>query len=281
MEKLQKALNKARQERESMGYGPKLSRKKPQVLTPEPEDQVAPHFPGVWSQLSVFEPNPQHLLANRVMTLNAAPVANPFDVLRTKIFLIMRQNGWTRLAITSPNRSCGKTTIACNLAVGFSRQREVKSMLFDLDLRCPAVASVLGHQPEHDIVSMLTGDVSAEQQMVRLRNNVAISGARKPVNDPTQLLLSKKTVQIFNNIQAEFEPDVMIFDLPPMLVTDDTRVKLKNVDCALIVARAEETRMSQLDVCEREVSEHTNVLGVVLNNCRHMGTTEEYYGDYG
>lgn len=277
MEKLQKALNKARQERESMGYGAKRSR---HVQAPAPEDQSAHRFPGVWSDLSPFEPDPQHLLANRIMTLNALPEANPFDVLRTKIFLLMRQNGWTRLAITSPNRACGKTTIACNLAVGFSRQREVKSMLFDLDLRRPGAALMLGHQPEHDIVSLLTGDVSAEQQMVRLRNNVALSVALKPVSDPTQLLLSKKTVQTFNNIQAQFEPDVMIFDLPPMLVTDDARAMLKNVDCALIVARAEETRMSQLDVCEREVSEHTNVLGVVLNNCRHMGSAEEYYGDY-
>lgn len=279
MEKLQKALQKARKERKSASAVAKPTRdRRPRSAAPAVE---APNtFPDVWDRLSPFDPDPQHLLANRVMTLDAHPEANPFDVLRTKVFLLMRQNGWTRLAITSPNKSCGKTTTACNLAVGFSRQTEVKSMLFDLDLRRPSVARMLGHRPEHDICEVLLGNMAPEDQMVRLRSNVAISAAQRPVSDPAQLLLSQKTAQTFEDIQGRFEPDVMIFDLPPMLVTDDARAKLKNVDCALIVARAEQTRMSQLDVCEREVSEHTNVLGVVLNNCRHMGAEEDYYGDY-
>ncbi|MBW4710763.1 CpsD/CapB family tyrosine-protein kinase [Roseobacter sp. YSTF-M11] len=280
MEKLQKALSKARQERSG------VTREAPQKRAPvapraaRPPSEASDNFPEIWQKLKPLDPDPRHLSANRIMTLNALPEANPFDVLRTKIYLLMRQNGWTRLAITSPNKGCGKTTTACNLAVGFSRQSEVKSMLFDVDLRRPGVATMLGQQPEHDIRELLVGEVAPEDQMLRLRSNVAISMARRPVSDPTQLLLSQKTVQTFDNIQAQFEPDVMIFDLPPMLVTDDARAKLKNVDCALIVARAEQTRMSQLDVCEREVSEHTNVLGVVLNNCRHMGAEEDYYGDY-
>ena len=85
---------------------------------------------------------------------------------------------------------------------------------------------------------------------------------------------------MFHVIEGQFDPDIMIFDLPPMLVTDDARAFLKNVDCALIVARAEQTKISQLDVCEREVGEHTNVLGVVLNNCRHIAEEEQYYGEY-
>jgi Mrp family chromosome partitioning ATPase len=116
--------------------------------------------------------------------------------------------------------------------------------------------------------------------MVRLRTNVALSMAMRPVNDPTQLLLSPQTTLAFDQLQADFEPDVMMFDLPPMLVTDDARALLQNVDCALIVARAEQTKISQLDVCEREVGELTNVLGVVLNNCRHMDAEDQYYGDY-
>lgn len=283
MEKLQKALNKARQERGAASSG--------KAAKPAPRDRAAPaasaphpgqggDFPAIWDALAPYDPDPAVLQANRVITLNAQTEANPFDVLRTKVFLLMQQNGWTRMAITSPNKSCGKTTTACNLAVGFSRQREVRSMLFDVDLRRPGVSNLLGHKPEHDIKALLTGEVTAEEQMVRLRRNVAISMARRPVSDPTQLLLSQQTAAVFDELQATFEPDVMMFDLPPMLVTDDARAVLQNVDCALIVARAEQTKMSQLDVCEREVGELTNVLGVVLNNCRHLSSDDQYYGDY-
>lgn len=288
MEKLQKALNKARKERRDLAPAAEPA------VTPAPETVRAPSpqpadfpvqettraVPSIWEALTPYEPNPDLLLRHRIMTLNAQAEANPFDILRTKVFLMMRENGWKRLAITSPDKHCGKTTTACNLAVGFSRQREVRTMLFDLDLSRPNVATLMGHKPAYDIKDLLTGEVSARDQMVRLRTNVALSMARRPTHDPTQLLLSPKTPATFDSLQAQFEPDLMIFDLPPMLVTDITRAVLKNVDCALIVARAEQTKLSQLDICEREVAEHTNVLGVVLNNCRHLGPEEGYYDYY-
>lgn len=286
MEKLQKALKKARKERGMSSGSSSEAPSRASILprkTSVPKETatvpVAP-FPPAWDQLTAYEPNPDLLLKNRIMTLNAQATPNPFDILRTKVFLLMRQNGWTRMAITSPTKACGKTTTACNLAVGFSRQRENRTMLFDVDLRRPGIANLLGRKPQHGIKSMLVGDVRPEDQLLKLRSNVALSLARNSVADPTQLLLAQKTSETFDAIQEKFVPDVMIFDLPPMLVTDDARAFLKNVDCALIVARAEQTKMSQLDTCEREVGEHTNVLGVVLNNCRHLSDEEQYYGEY-
>ena len=61
----------------------------------------------------------------------------------------------------------------------------------------------------------------------------------------------------------------MIFDLPSILIGDDARSFLQHVDCALILARADQTRYGDFDRCEREVGEYTNVLGVVLNGYRH------------
>ena len=53
----------------------------------------------------------------------------------------------------------------------------------------------------------------------------------------------------------------------------------KNVDCALILAEADRTTTAQIDLAERQVSELTNVMGVVLNKCRYA--TEGYGYDYG
>lgn len=153
-------------------------------------------------------------------------------------------------------------------------------MLFDMDLRRPNVANIMGTKPSSGIRDVLNGNVSAQDQMMRLRSNVALSMARGPMADPTQVMLAETTSQLFNDVQKQFEPDIMIFDLPPILVADDARAFLKNVDCALILARAEHTKINHLDICEREVGEHTNVLGVVLNNCQHEAVEEDYYGEY-
>lgn len=282
MEKLQKALDKAREQR---GDGTRAPNPRAQVK-PSPSRRKTPKTairtnPPLWDELTPYEPNPDLLLRNRILTLNSKADTNPFDVLRTKILLMMRENGWKRLAITSPNKDCGKTTTACNLAIGFSRQRENRTMLFDLDLRNPTVADMLGRKPDHGIKSILTGDVPPQDQMLCLRGNVALSLSTTSITDPTQLLLSKRTADILDKIQQDFDPDIMIFDLPSMFAADDARAFLKNADCALILARAEQTTMKQLDTCERQVAEYTNILGIVLNSCRHADVEGEYLSKRG
>lgn len=263
MEKLQAAVEKARKTRTLQG-GPSVAA---ETARPQPAHSVK------WQALTPFEVDEEHLLRNRVVTREAGEAATPFDILRTKVLLQMRQNNWKRLAITSPMPGSGKTTIACNLALGLGRQRDLRAMLFDLDLRDPSVHSFLEVQPPHSIGKMLTGEVPFSAQGMRYGDNIAVSMAQHAEKDPTRLLLAEETIEVLNAIEAAYEPDLMIFDLPSVLVNDDTRAFLKNTDCALIVVRAEETRYGQFDTCEREIAEHTNVLGVALNAYRYGENT--------
>jgi protein-tyrosine kinase len=290
MEKIQKALAKAREQRtqsyaataataataasEATAAGPMRQATRPD----RPGERAAEQAKAArWEAFVPFSPDPKYLISQRVLTYSAIPEAGPFDILRTKMALTMRQHGWSRVAITSPDQGSGKTTIACNMALGFGRQPETTSMLFDMDLRRPGISRTLGLTPPHDIDKLLTGEVSPEEQMCRVRNNLAISASGRAVRDPAQLLGSPQTPHVLDSLQEWFTPDVMILDLTPMLSTDDARIVLKYVDCALIVARAEQTRISHLDDCEREVAQYTNVLGTVLNACQDGSGPDEYY----
>lgn len=263
MEKLQAALEKARKSRQvESAKSPHTSRHKTN----------APRGNGVdtlWQNLPQFDTSHRHLETQRIFTRVAGAKATPFDILRTKVLLQMRQNGWKRLAITSPMPRSGKTTTACNLALGLGRQQGMRSILLDLDLRDPSVSKFVDTTPDHSIGDVLTGDVAFEDQAMRFGDNVAFSMSKAPESDPTRLLLAEDTVSVIDNIEKTYQPDIMIFDLPSMLVNDDTRAFLKNADCALIVARAGMTRYGQFDACEREIAEHTNVVGVVLNAFRY------------
>lgn len=265
MEKLQAALEKARKTRQAEGAT--APRGKPGAAKPDGPLEVE----ELWQNLQPLEPRSNKLLGNRIVTQVANEKATPFDILRTKVLLQMRQNGWKRLAVTSPMPSSGKTTIASNLALGLSRQTDLRSMLLDLDLRDPSVASFFGATPKHGIGDVLTGHVEFADQAMRYGDNVAFSMATVPEKDPTRLLLAEETVTVLDEIEKTYKPDIMIFDLPSVLVNDDTRAFLKNVDCALIVVRASKTRYGQFDTCEQEIAEHTNVLGVALNAYRHAG----------
>jgi len=261
MEKLQAALQNARKSRGEIGRG----------TAPQPGSRAtaATQADALWAELTPFELQDAHLEAHRVVTRNAGPDATPFDILRTKVLLQMRQNGWKRLAITSPMSRSGKTTIACNLALGLGRQRDLRTILLDLDLRDSSIREFFRASPAHGIEEVLTGRIGFAEQAVRIGDNVACSMATHSETDPTRLLLAEETAEVINRIEASYQPDVMIFDLPSVLVNDETRAFLKNADCALIVVRADSTRYAQFDTCEREIAEQTNVLGVALNAYSH------------
>jgi Mrp family chromosome partitioning ATPase len=157
----------------------------------------------------------------------------------------------------------------------------MRTILIETDLRCPRVATVLDISPPHDVTALLAGEVSVTEQALRVGQNVAICAAQRATYDPTAVLLSRKTHETLARIEDQLAPDLIIFDLPPVLVSDDASAFLKDVDCALIVAKAESTNVSQIDACEREIAEHTNVLGVVLNQCRHAGDSDHGYYHYG
>jgi protein-tyrosine kinase len=77
--------------------------------------------------------------------MEAGRESTTFDILRTKVQLMMQKNKWSgALAVTSPTPGCGKTTTACNLALGLSRQKGVRTILVELDLSRPMIAKMLG-----------------------------------------------------------------------------------------------------------------------------------------
>lgn len=259
MEKLQQALSIARS-------------KRPERM---PTTAHGVHRPAViadlderWAELQSIELDDKQLKRSRIVSASAGQAATPFDILRTKVLLTMRKNEWKRLAITSPTANCGKTTTACNLGLGFSRQRDVRTILFDFDLRRPSIAKALGLTPAKDISEMLAGDVHFKDQALRFRENVAISCANAPVPDPTSVLLNQVTHGELAEMELQYRPDVMIFDLPPLLDSDDTRAFLREADCALMITKSGKSTVAQVDACEREIADHTNVLGVVLNQNR-------------
>lgn len=290
MEKLQAALEIARRKRAQEGAAaPRAgTAAAPAAVPGSPAAPAAPTASTDWATTPVVDRTPgqlaqdqrwlalpeapldrQNLIHARILSQSASAESTPFDVLRTKVLYQMRQNGWRRLAITSPLPQAGKTTVAVNMALALGRQPELRSMLFDFDLRAPSVATKLGLPKPPSIVPLLRGERDFSDHACRVGDNLALTLSGEPEPDPTRLLMSEATRDTLARVQQDYQPDIMIFDLPSILIGDDARAFLQHVDCALILVRADQTRYGDFDSCEREVGEYTNVLGVVLNGYRH------------
>jgi protein-tyrosine kinase len=274
MERLQAALEKARAQRESRQPSSSVPAKSGGVAKPTPNPASGP-----WDEIPIRTWDRAHLARQRVVAMGNGPDTNAVDMLRTRVVQLMRQNDWKRVAVTSPDKSAGKSTTCCNLLASLSRQADRRTILFDLDMRRPALAKILGCTGDENFAAVLEGRIPFHQQALRFSEGTAVALNYRPEANPSEILLSDRTAAVLDEIEKTYRPDIMIFDMPPMLVTDDTIAFLKNVDCAIVVVGAETTTIDQVDVCEKEIAAQTNVLGVVLNKCRHLesGYGYDYY----
>ncbi len=234
----------------------------------------------LWKSLAEIRISGRTARKNRISAIEQSKLSAPYDVLRTRALRIMRENGWKTLAVTSPNKSCGKTTVSVNLAFSLARQADLRIMLLDFDLRRPAMHRVLRHRPDHSLHNALAGKVPVEKTLLRVGENLAFGLNAGPATNPSELLQAKATRERIREIQANFRPDILIFDMPPMLVSDENFGFLPQVDCGLLVGAADSTTLEQLDICEKDLADLTNVLGVVLNKCRYAEAGAGYDYDY-
>lgn len=269
MERIQSAIAKARAARGGLAAAPKPA---PQAAAKPPKD--------MWSTLTEIQFDDTRLERGRIVAHQSGPQAAVFDVMRTNLMHQLREHNWTRVAITSPNSSCGKTTLALNLALSLARQPDLKVVVLELDLRRPAMQRTLGIDRTCNFAGVLDGSEAPEAQLFRWRSNLALGLNSIPVASPAELLSSDRAAETVDALEDRLQPNVMLFDLPPMLVGDDTIAFLDQVDCALMVTEAETSTVSEIDRCGKDLAAHTQVLGVVLNKCRYMEPTENYgYGE--
>jgi len=193
----------------------------------------------------------------------------PVDMLRTRVGAAMTEKNWVKIAVTSPTAGCGKTTLALNLAFSMARRRQGRTLVIDLDFRRPRVGALLDLAPRHQLEEYFDGKCSIGDCFTRVGNNLAVAVNTRPVTRAAELLGAESTRLALAEIADELRPDMIICDLPPLLVNDDYLAFQPNVDCSLLIAGAEQSTMSEIDICERDLSARGNLLGVVLNKCRY------------
>lgn len=237
----------------------------------------------LWHRLQEFTVNPRHLERHRIITAERQdPAHAAFDVLRTRLLQALADNGWKRVAITSPTKDCGKTFTAANLAISLSRQQNCRTLLLDCDMRRPSLHKVMGLRDPGSMGDMLRGGIPPEDHFQRIAENrihagdtiaFGFNGAVEPY--ASELLQSPETARTLQRIEDRFAPDVMLFDLPPALYYDDVIAFRPLFDGVLLVVGGGLTTEKEVREVERRLGESTPLLGTVLN--RAEGTSLKKY----
>jgi len=287
MDRLQVALNKARAKREAnMRGGQEAGPPQAQDPAQAPAQEPAPPGPaagdrsGAWNIIAPLNINEKALVRNRLVSFAGGKEAGPFDMLRTKMLQQAKSHGWRRIAIVSPHSGCGKSTTAGNLAFSFSRQQDLRTLVLDFDLRRKGLAELLAQRGQDSMGDVLERRVAFQSHALRLGDNIAFGLNFGPVTNPSEILQSQQAAEVLAGIEDTYKPDIMLFDTPPLMASDDSHGFLETMDCALLLVAAEQTTMDEIDVAERQLAGLTNVMGIVLNKCRYTNGAHGYEYDY-
>lgn len=197
------------------------------------------------------------------------PVTAQFDILRTQMLQAMSDREWVRIAVTSPTHGCGKSLVAANLALAMGRLPSVRTVLVDLELRNPELAHMFGLEVGA-LSEMLTGEQPIESHVRRLGDNLALALNSVPVPAAAESLLSPETAETLGVLEQTLQPNVMIFDMPPALGSDDVLSILPLVDAVLLVSDGTRTTADDVRACSHLFEGRTSLLGVVLNRASDM-----------
>lgn len=256
MEKIQRALEKARRERER-SLSPVLAAGG--IRTPAPGPSVTKMHPV---SLEVLK-------AQRVVAgLNEIECADAFRMLRTQVIQRLTASKASTLAITSPGAGEGKTLLAANLAIGLSRFANQNVLLVDLDLRRPAVHSTFGLPCTAGVTDHLLHDAPLSDCLINPgmgRLVLLPCGAGSDMS--SEILSSPQMANLAAELKSRYSDRIVLYDLPPLLATDDALVFLMHVDACLLVVEQGATSKEEIERC-LELLQDYNLIGTVLNKVR-------------
>jgi len=210
-----------------------------------------------------------------------SPASEQYKILREQLKRLRSEAGIRTIAITSPVKRDGKTTVAVNLAAAIALEYEEKVLLIDADLRAPSVHRFFNGDNSPGLTDYL--GANAQTGLKSLVRETHLSGLRiipagKPSRFASELLAKERMGRLFKEIQTELPGHVVIIDSPPVLATPDPLVLGRQVDGVIMVIRAGKTPKDYLAKALSSFNSN-KILGVVLNGAE-MGLGSKYYYYY-
>lgn len=187
------------------------------------------------------------------------------------------------ILVTSSVPGEGKTFTAINLALSIANERDKKVLLIDADVARPSVSKTLGIKSSPGLIEYLEGQ-SVEFSDIVLKTNMpglSVIPAGKQHKHSTELLTSNKMILLAQELSNRYPDRIVIFDSPPLLAATQGEVLAGLVGQVILVVEAENTPQSMIMASVNKLV-FCDVVLVLLNKTQANVDANHYgYGLYG
>ena len=221
--------------------------------------------------------DPQAMERNRVLLrVPDVGISRAYKILRTRVLHRLAANNWFKLGITGTAAGEGKSLTAVNLALALAQDVNTSVFLVDLDLQRPQLGAYLGMSYEHGLTDYLTGQVELDQIIYDIGvKRLAVVPNASSVENSSELLNSPRMGDFIAALESQIPRRIIVFDMPPLMVTDDVLAFAPRVDSFLLVVSQGQTARRTL-ANAKEVLSEVNLMGVVLNRSTERNDSPYY-----
>ena len=212
----------------------------------------------------IVEKKPKSVTSENIRTLRANLQFSSID------------NELKTILVTSTLPGEGKSYISANLATSFA-QAGKKVLVIDCDLRKGRQHRIFNTSSKRGLSNLLISDKSYKEYIsqTKIENLFVIPRGVVPPN-PSELLGSKKNVQLINDLKKYF--DIIILDGAPVTGISDSLILSSFVDKVLIVSSINHTPKTELKNTKKALENvGANIAGLVINN---INSKTDSYGSY-
>jgi len=277
MEKIKQAIEESKRNKPVEPSAVAETPEQPATHNEAPSKAVSNTSDIVYEQTRVVKLDPEVLAKNRIVSFNKNDhLSLGFDILRTQVINKMQERGWRTMAITSPTQGCGKSVVSINLAMSIAHHTNTTTMLVDFDLRRPSIKKYLGLPPGPSLNDVLTGDATVAETLVNPGlDRLVILPTAMPISHSSEMLSSQKVGNLVQEIRDRYAERIVMFDLTPLLGSDDAMIMMSQVDCVLVVVGNGMVSNEQLTETMRYI-DSDKLLGTVLNKSESKKSNEYY-----
>lgn len=270
MERIKKALERARRERGTRGFGEGLASGQRSSGSLERQTETI-----VYSKTRKVEVDRETLRENRLIYDRPRSVfTDAYKILATRVLQRLKEHNWNAVAITSPGAGEGKTLTAINLAISLALEVDKTVLLVDADLQNPGVHRYFGLQAGAGLGDFLTNSMPLEDLLIHpsIGKFVVLPGGT-PIFNSSEMLGSPKMAGLVRELKTRYPSRIVLFDLPPVLSAADVLAFSPYVDCVLLVVEDDRTDSEGL-VRTADLLKGSNLLGTVLNKSQDVDLQE-------
>ena len=151
-------------------------------------------------------------------------------------------------------------------------------LLVDMDLKYPKVHWYFDFQVKKGLRDFILSDTPLSEILVNpgIERLVVLPGRGETSMGSSEMLTGPKMQQMIEEIKNRYQSRIIIFDMPPILASDDVLASLDYYDAMLLVVEEGGNKPDEVKTALQLLSDKS-LLGTVLNKSENIPAEQKGY----